>query len=197
MGIAADQVTALVLAGGQSRRFGSDKAHALIDGRPMAMRVFDMLNACFSTVLISTGHADRTFDIPAKHIADCIPDAGPLGGIHAGLNEIQSTDAMQLFVAAVDLPFITTEAVQQLLQAADDTTDVVMGTDGMQPQPLFGCYHRKLLNPLHRFLANDDRAVRNFLKQLRTRTVLLPGDVLKNINHPADMPDSGKFQADR
>ncbi len=194
MAIRAEETTALILAGGQSRRFGENKARAQVAGQPMITRVFDVLDACFPTVLISTAIPGISFDLPVQHIPDLYPDTGPLGGIHAGFAHAVSP---WLFVCAVDLPFITPEAVHQILTACSDAMDGAMATDNNRAQPLFGCYNTKLAAPIDQFLVAGGRSVFRFLETQNIKTVHVPADVLQNINYPEDLPNqSGKFEAD-
>ncbi|MEM8484786.1 MAG: molybdenum cofactor guanylyltransferase [Bacteroidota bacterium] len=185
MGINAAQASALILAGGQSRRFGSNKAHARVHGKPMVNRVFDVLDACFKDVAISTADPSISFDVPAPHIPDVYPNTGPLSGLYSGFIR---TTAPWLFVAAVDLPFITTQAVHLMLEACENTVDGVIATDGKKAQPLFGCYHSRITPALEAFLKQGERAVFSFIKTQNINTVQLPAAVLQNINRPADLP---------
>lgn len=185
MAISVDEASALLLAGGQSRRFGHNKALAHVDGQPMIKRVYDTLDVCFETVLISTAASDTQFDIPATHIADRYPNTGPLGGIYAGL---AYTKHPWLFVSAVDLPFITPAAIHQILSACHPAIDGVIATDGNYPQPLFGCYHTRLATPLKQFLQTGGRAVFRFIEMHTIQTTAMPAKVLTNINYRDDLP---------
>lgn len=193
MAICADEVAALLLAGGQSRRFGSNKAHAYVDGLPMINHVYNVLDACFPSILISTATPDIRFAMPAQHIADPYANTGPLGGIYAGMMHAQQP---WLFVSAVDLPRITSAAVHQILNACHPDIDGVIATDGNHAQPLFGCYHTRLKTPLNQFLQAGERAVFRFIEAHAIQTTEMPAEVLTNVNYPDDLPSGGeKFQA--
>ena len=87
-----------VLAGGQSSRFGSDKALAQLHGRTLIARAVEALEAkCDSVIVVGreTGPAPTIPDWPA-------PDMGPLGGIAAALRHAQGEGFASVLTCGVD-----------------------------------------------------------------------------------------------
>src|SRR6266542_3037884 len=115
-------MTGLLLAGGRSTRMGSDKAMMDFEGEPLAERVLRVLRAVSNAVLVASGDGERLSALGVRQVADAIPDAGPLGGIVAGL-EAATTELVA--VLAVDMPYAS-PAVLQLLAARWDGTDAVV-----------------------------------------------------------------------
>jgi len=93
-------ILGVVLAGGTSTRFGSDKALAELDGRTLLTRAVDALSGWCELVVI-TGRAAGP--------APCIPDwprpnMGPLAGLAAGLRHAQDLDYESVLTCGVDSP---------------------------------------------------------------------------------------------
>ena len=79
-----------VLAGGRSRRFGSEKARAVLRGRPLILHAADLLATICGDVTVVTA-VDRGFeDLDLRTIFDEVEDRGPLGGLHAALADAGS-----------------------------------------------------------------------------------------------------------
>ena len=96
-------ILGVVLAGGLSSRFGSDKALAELGGRTLLSRAVDSLSGWCDHVIIAGRETGP---------APCIPDwphptMGPLAGVAAGLRHAQDADftsVMTCGVDSVDLP---------------------------------------------------------------------------------------------
>ncbi|RKF22691.1 molybdenum cofactor guanylyltransferase [Altericroceibacterium spongiae] len=91
-------ILGVVLAGGKSSRFGSDKALAELGGHTLLARAVDALSGWCEMVVIA-GREEG----PAR----CIPDwphpgMGPLGGIAAGLRYAQDMDYTSILTCGVD-----------------------------------------------------------------------------------------------
>lgn len=74
-------------------------------------------------------------------IADLIKDIGPAGGIHTALSH---TDAEQIFVVSCDMPYITTDAIQYMIEQASQS-QITLPLNHERMEPLFGVYSKKCL----------------------------------------------------
>lgn len=95
-----NRILGVVLAGGQSRRFGSDKALALLDGRALITHAVDALAGWCEQVVIA-GRANGP--------APCLPDwprpgLGPLGGLAAALHFARDEGFDAVLSIGVDSP---------------------------------------------------------------------------------------------
>jgi molybdopterin-guanine dinucleotide biosynthesis protein A len=109
--------TVAVLAGGRSRRFGSDKALARLDGRTLLDIVLGRFRGHFAELLLVVDQLDRFPVAPDVRVAaDRFPGCGPLGAIHAALEE-----AAHPLVACctVDAPFVEPALLLRLTTALD------------------------------------------------------------------------------
>ena len=182
-------VTGLILAGGASRRFGSDKARFEVEGRALIARVADALAEVVpGPLLVSVADvAARPLpeDPAARYIADRHPGAGPLAGLHAGLH---AAPTPWLLAVACDLPALTPEVLRSILQARAPATDAVVArTPDGRLHPLCAAYHRRTLPTGEAHLAAGRRALHDLLGALRTHEVPLPAAPLRNVNERTDL----------
>ncbi|MCC7526258.1 MAG: molybdenum cofactor guanylyltransferase [Chitinophagaceae bacterium] len=130
-----NHIDAYILAGGKSSRMGTDKGLLFFHDVPLIERIIQQLQPCFQRLtIISDNPKYCQFGLPVT--TDLIKDIGPAGGIHAALNHTQSE---RIFATSCDMPFITTEAVQLMIENSERSQIVLPITAG-KLQPLFGIY---------------------------------------------------------
>jgi molybdopterin-guanine dinucleotide biosynthesis protein A len=149
------EMTGIVLAGGQSRRMGRDKALLEVGGVPMIRRVVETLRSVCVDVLIVTKTPETYADLDVRVVADAYPQQAPLAGLCTGLG-LAATP--WVFAAACDLPMLSAAAVRRLAALAP-------GYDAVVPR-LRGRWH-----PLHAVYATAVRA--EFERRLRAGTLAL------------------------
>ena len=179
-------VTGLILAGGESRRFGSDKARHLVGGRAMITRVHDVLSPLVATVLVSVRDESASYDLSSKRVVDQYPGAGPLAGLHAGLTQCHTP---WLLALACDLPFLTPEVLGALLSARDDPEHpVVACTPDGRRHPLCALYPRSLRSVAGELLEAERLAMHGLLRTSGpVREVPVPHEPLRNVNARSDL----------
>lgn len=118
------RVTGLVLAGGHSRRMGTDKATLVIeDGRTLLERQVALLRESgLDEVVISRRRGQPSVETSARVLLDEAEDSGPLAGIATAMAE---TNADLLLVIPIDMPFLGKEVIRQLLALASPGRGVV------------------------------------------------------------------------
>src|SRR5262245_40372199 len=114
-----DQIEAFILAGGASRRMGTDKARLILDGKTFIERISQILNGLTSRVVIVGQHSE---DLSLDSVTDIHPKWGALGGVETALTNCQTEWA---FVIACDLPFVTTELCRRLSEFRQHNEAVV------------------------------------------------------------------------
>lgn len=97
----------VVLAGGRSSRFGSDKALVEVDGQPLLRTLVDALHRQgHPAVSIVADRADRYQQLGLTCLVDHTPDCGPLGGVATALQQrLQSGPGWLLLVSCDQLVF--------------------------------------------------------------------------------------------
>lgn len=136
-------VTGIIVAGGQSRRFGSDKASASLRGRPLLQWVRDALAPVVDEILIVTA-AGQTLPpmhpaVPATVVEDREPERGPLAGLATGFAVAASPVC---FATSCDDPLLSTTVVERVIAALGDHDAVLPEIGGFQ-QPLAAAYRRE------------------------------------------------------
>ena len=127
---------ALILAGGENRRFQSHKGLADIKGKRIIETISELLKKYFTTVYISTNTPEIFFYLGMPMIGDIVEQRGPMVGIYSSL---VCTGAPELFVAACDMPFIKAEVVE-LITGKYHGQDALLPLFQGRPQPLLGIY---------------------------------------------------------
>ena len=188
-----EPVKGLVLAGGQSRRMGSDKASLERDGETQLDRAVRILGACLEDVFVSTHPSQQNDPLRSRHeqIVDCYEGLGPVAGILSAMD--QHPDAAWL-VLACDLPNIDEETIGYLLDKAPaehPATAYLSVHDGL-PEPLCAVYRPMFRPVIERYVAEGIKCPRKML--INSPTCLLeqpkPG-ALHNINTPDDLAGTG------
>lgn len=176
--MARDGVTGVLLVGGASRRFGSPKALAPLDGETLAERAYRTLAEAFTSVL-AVGKADDSLPLPFPVEDDGSDVRAPIVGVVAALR--LARDHL-VVVLPTDMPFVTPRLLLDLADAAEGIDAAHFDTG-----PLPGAYRRSAAPVLERRLAAGELALRAALGELRTR--VLPGErgLLRNVNTPDDL----------
>jgi molybdopterin-guanine dinucleotide biosynthesis protein A len=170
-------VTGILLVGGASRRFGSPKALARLDGETLAERAWRLLGEACETRLAVGTTADR-LELPFDVVDDGTEVRAALAGLVAGLRAA-TTDVS--LVVPVDCPNLTGDALARLAAACRDAAVPQTG-------PLPGAYRRTALPVLERRLREGSYRLRDALAELDVATVDLPADQLANANTPEQLP---------
>lgn len=162
----------VVLAGGQSRRFGSDKAAAMIGGMTLLDRAAAAIRPfCeeVATVGRSWHHLLGLEDWPR-------PGTGPLGGIAGALHYARQAGYDRVLSVPVDCGPLPGELLRQLDPAPAF----------LDAQPVIGLWPAAAADPLQAMLlAGGSRAVRRFCELIDARAV--SGLTPANINSPGDL----------
>jgi molybdenum cofactor guanylyltransferase len=174
----------IVLTGGASRRFGSDKLRASLGSAQQTQWLIDRpiaaLRMVFGPHIALVGECHP--DVAARGdlvIADKYPGVGPIGGI---LSALEATGS-DVFVLAGDLPNITADAVATIVQAAHSAphawavlatpTSLTTPTSptsphaadfpGLRPQPCIGVYRPAVIPLLRQRLQEHRRSLHDLL----------------------------------
>ena len=135
--------SALILAGGESRRMGFDKQFIEIKGTLLRDELVHSLSLIFEDVIIATKRPEIYTSLNVRTVADALPLKGPMAGVHAALKASRSE---YLFVIACDMPFISPEYIaymQDCLRAKPAKGIITSVGEGMV-EPFHGFYHRDL-----------------------------------------------------
>lgn len=171
--VGVGQVSAAVLAGGYSRRMGSDKAMLEVGGLPLLGRVLAVLNQLSDDVYV-VGERPAYHDFGAPVVADAYVSAGTLGGIATALRTAKHE---YLVAVACDMPFLSLPLLQAIAAEADDVDVVMPVLTGHRSQrdhcatlePLHAVYSRRCLPATQRCIAAGRLKATAFLDEVRVR----------------------------
>ena len=158
--------SALILAGGESRRMGQDKANLQLGERSLLQSVAAILQPLFEEVIVSVRETRPEISLP--QVFDDARYYGPLAGLAAGLKRAHSP---WLFVVACDMPFISPAVINDLAARRLSVEAVVPRVQGY-PQPLAAFYSASCLTVVENCLAGSGKhSLRALLEKLQVRYV--------------------------
>jgi len=188
-------ITALVLAGGKSRRMGGRDKGLLPFGEGLLVeRVLDGILPQVDTALISANrNRDAYGRLGFPVIADPLDDfQGPLAGFLAGLENMQ-TD--YLLTLPCDGPVIADDLAQRLAKGLFDAgADIAVAHDGKRLQPVYALLHRRVLPDLRLALEQGERKIDRWYPRNHWITVDFSDspELFNNINTPEDYAGVGQ-----
>ncbi len=123
----AASCVAVVLAGGESRRFGSDKLSAMVAGQALLERTIGGLPSDWSVLVVGP---ERRLTRAVRFVREEPPGGGPTAGLVAGLRAALAGDAEQIVVLPGDAPAAGQAAVQmRRALLADPSITAIVGVD--------------------------------------------------------------------
>ena len=182
-------LTVAILAGGESRRMGTDKAALLFGGVPLLERAARTALAAGLPVLVVGRPRPDGWGTPGVDFApDDAPGRGPLGGLGTALGRAPGA----VLALACDLPLLTPEALGWLRdQAASGMGEHGLAVvNGGRWEPLFSVYAPACLPLIGARLAAGRLSLHGLIESGGFAPVDAPAWVtaqLVNINTPEEL----------
>jgi len=167
------ELTAIILAGGQSRRMSRDKASLLVNGQTLLEQVIGQLTGHFREIIISVSKGQHYELNNVRQVEDRDENAGPLAGLLTGL---QASSSEISLVVPCDQPEVDLGIVRDLLQALGQHDLVYLRLDGQIPHPLFALYRRSLLPVIERLIKEKKLSVLYLLPEVKSLALDIPSD---------------------
>ena len=194
-GVFGHALSTVILAGGESRRMGQDKAWLEMGNQPLIRRALSTVRDSGIQEVLISGRAGTDYStLGCPVLFDLEPGCGPLGGIERGLAE---ATAPLVLVLAVDLPGITAAFLRKLATHCDPLTGAVPKLRG-EFEPLAAIYPKRCHSIVRDCLLNFRRAARDFadacLREHAVRTLAVSetdAECFANWNRPADVLAQG------
>ena len=162
-------VTGIVLAGGKSRRMGTEKGLLKVGGKHMIEYSIEVFEGICDQILIIENSDAYNF-LGYEVIPDKIPKSGPMGGIYTGL--LNSTNDLNL-VLSCDMPFIRAELLNDLVRNSEEY-DIVVPWHGEQKfEPMCSFYHKNVAKLFHEFIEQQNFKIPDTFKLLKTNKFLI------------------------
>jgi len=172
------QVTGVILAGGQSRRMGQDKAFLPFGRGLLIERVIEVVQQVTADVILITNTPERYQRFGLPMFSDVIAEAGSLGGIYTGLVSAKTPYSLCL---ACDMPFVKPTFLRFLCRTAAEA-DVVIPRNADDFQPLCAVYSQVCRDPIRHKIEVGQLKITGFFDQVRVRVI--DGDLLTRYDPP-------------
>jgi molybdopterin-guanine dinucleotide biosynthesis protein A len=196
-------IAGFVLAGGGSTRFGRDKALAEIGGKPMVVRMCELLRGVLNEVTVVAA-PEKYLGLGPQIVADRWPGEGPLGGIITALRTTEAEDAACEWniILSCDMPFLTVDWMKFLtVRAAKSKAQVVVPKSTYGLEPLCACWRTDSVNALQEAFEGGVRKVTEALKRVTTEVLDVrdwkrfdsAGRLFWNMNTPADYEEARRI----
>jgi len=186
-----NDLSAVLLAGGESRRMGTDKAMILFRGKllwQIQLETLRRLRPAEIFLSVRTDPSWRPRDV--QFIADVPPSRGPLSGIAASLVNIRTA---HLLVLAIDMPFMTENYLRSICDAMEPGRGVIANINN-RAEPLAAVYPREAEIDFRTALAGADFSLQNLVRQLvrsgKLREISVTKEerrLFRNVNNTADV----------
>jgi len=204
----ANDIPAVIIAGGRSTRMGQDKSGLQLGARPLLDRIIERLRPQASVIDVNTNI------VPPPHLpqgvtafADTVEGRlGPLAGVLSALRHTQRhyPDAPCVVTVPTDTPFFPTDLVARLASSRRQADEITIAYTDDTMHPIFGLWPVAIADDLENWLVSDDkRRVRSFIARYPMVAVDFPMiatkagafDPFYNINTPADHAEAERWLA--
>ncbi len=180
------KVSGCVLAGGSSKRMGTDKALLKLGDKTFLEIQIDKLKSMgIEDILYVRG---EDVGVPgARRVTDLYPERGPLGGIHAGLQACENNCCLFL---GVDVPLVPEDFLKELI--VRHTSGITIAQSKGHDEPLIAIYDAELADVIPPLIKDHGTPVRELFKYASLRRVPYTGPegLLKNCNTPEDYAET-------
>jgi molybdopterin-guanine dinucleotide biosynthesis protein A len=152
---------ALILAGGENKRFPVIKGFLEVDGKRIIESTIELLSKIFDRVIISANDPELYFYLSVPMIGDIIEYRGPMTGI---LSALTIPEVSEIFVTACDMPFINAMLIKYIVDKWEKEYDALIPIFDDKPQPLLGIYSKRIAKSMEQSIKNGERSLREFLR---------------------------------
>lgn len=196
-----NDITGFIVAGGQSRRMGTDKAQLAWESGTFLTHAVSTMGQITSSVVLVGGSKALAPNLTV--LPDHFPGCGPIAGIHSALSHSKTDWNL---ILAVDMPLVTPALLSFIAEPCNDSSALaILPETSGRLQPLCAAYRRTLLNEIEKAIDSGELSIHRLLERLSTGImgkndgsirVLSEGElmahgffpeVLMNVNTPEDL----------
>lgn len=160
-----EDCTAVILAGGESRRMGKNKGDVRLANITLLNHATQNMQSIFTTILISVREPRQDLMLP--HICDSSAERGPMSGLLTALEQVQTS---WVFLTACDMPFISPILIAALAEKRQSQNVVVSCVQG-HLQPLAAFYSVSCLPKIRQQMADGHRSLKQLIESLDSTVV--------------------------
>ena len=196
---AREEVTGIILAGGKSSRFGSNKALSRIDGDRLIERLCRTVGSMTGRMMLITHTPEDYAFLELESRQDLVPRCGPIGGIYTALRTAQTPLCL---CVACDMPFVRPEFLEYMVERSAGYDVVVPVNDG-RVEPLCAVYRETCVPAIEDRIHARRYKIAGFFDEVRVLR-LAPeeggfhdDDMFFNINDRTDYDEALKRMTDQ
>jgi molybdopterin-guanine dinucleotide biosynthesis protein A len=157
--------TAVILAGGKSKRMGQNKELLNINNRRLVEVQISKLEKIFEEILVITNHPHYYHGLNCKTHEDIIKDKGPIGGIYSGL--VNSSSRYTFFLAC-DMPVLNIEYVKFLIDKINKEEPMACITLlGEWIEPFNAFYSKDMIKRVEEYIRKGGYSIHQLVKELK------------------------------
>ena len=196
-----NNILAVVLAGGKSKRFGEDKNHIKLGDKTLLEHVLSKINNKFEEILVVSSHSLEVKKIKnVTVIPDCYDDLGPLAGVLSAMKWVKESQKLYQWVATFpcDTPFFETSIIEEYkkrIKLNDSLLYFIKSNN--KRHNIFGLWSIELLKILEDdLIKNNFRKVEEWANKIGVKTIDIETkkfDSFFNINTKKDFEEAKKI----
>jgi len=182
-----------ILAGGQSRRMGFNKAFIEFEGSTVIARAAAVMAKVFASPSIIANDTTLYGHLGLPVHPDIIKDAGSIGGIYTALHHSED----YAFVVACDMPWLDAGCIRAVLEAVDGE-DCVVPFIGGRLHPMHAAWSRNCMGEMETVIREGNLRIGDLMKRLKVRRLpeehfggLPVSRSVENVNTPEDLERTG------
>ncbi|MDO8671493.1 MAG: molybdenum cofactor guanylyltransferase [Dehalococcoidia bacterium] len=161
--------SAIILAGGRSKRLGRDKCLVKIGGEQSILRVIERVGQVASEVLVVTA-ANHPMPVlegqeKVRVMVDRFPDKGALGGLYTGL---EASTSIYSLVVGCDMPFLNVGLLRHLVESCMSSDVLIPRFDGYC-EPLHAVYSKSCLPAIEKMLGMGNLKILSFFPYVEVK----------------------------
>jgi len=182
-------ITGIVLAGGQSSRMGQEKASLLWKGKRLVDYAVETLSPLCKELFISSNNPDLIVN-NLEILPDGYRGIGPIAGIEAGLSRASNEICI---VVSCDTPLLPTKMFQYMLQEHQDFDISLAAHEGIN-EPMIGIYSKRVYPVIREAIGNGENKPPTIIRMNRWQEINIhpnlnfySADMFRNLNRPEDL----------
>jgi molybdenum cofactor guanylyltransferase len=196
-----NNILAVILAGGKSKRFGEDKNHIKLGDKTLLDHVLFKIGNKFKEILIVSNQSQKFKELEnVTVIPDCLDDFGPLAGVLSSMKWIKENQKQYKWVATFpsDTPFFKTSIIEEFKKKTNINDCLLYFVKSNNKRHnIFGLWSIDLIETLENdLIKNNFRKVEEWANKIGVKTIDIKTanfDPFFNINTKEDLEEAKKI----
>lgn len=185
-----ESISVFILIGGSSKRFGTTKWRAKINGKPVIESIIKACNICDEIYLIGKNRPSDLIHLP--FLKDMLEINAPINGLYTALEHAKTE---WILLLSSDLPLITKKILLELLKCIDKSKSIIIPKVKGKLQPTCALYNKKLKNKCFQQIRNNELSLTKFVMNNKFDALDFSNqsDIFLNMNTKNDLRAAKKI----